>query len=80
MRMLLGTFAALLSALAIASAAEHHSCDIPDYLLFANNELKRVTVRGAKVGGSQAVAQRCLTIAGRCGIAGWLGTSSREPR
>jgi hypothetical protein len=43
MRMLLGTFAALLSALAIASAAEHHSCDIPDYLLFANNELKRVT-------------------------------------
>ena len=43
MRMLVGTFAALLSALAIASAAEHHSCDIPDYLLFANNDLKRVT-------------------------------------
>jgi GDSL-like Lipase/Acylhydrolase family len=43
MRMLLGTFAALLSALAIASGAEHHSCDIPDYLLFANNDLKRVT-------------------------------------
>jgi hypothetical protein len=43
MRMLVGTFAALLSMLALASAAEHHSCDIPDYLLFANNELKRVT-------------------------------------
>jgi lysophospholipase L1-like esterase len=43
MRMLVGTVAALLSALAVASAAEHRSCDIPDYLLFGNSDLKRVT-------------------------------------
>ena len=43
MRMLVGTFAGVVFRVGLASAAEHHSCDIPDYLLFANNELKRVT-------------------------------------
>ena len=30
--------------------------------------------------GSQAVAQRCLTIAGKYGTSGWFGTARREPR
>ena len=30
--------------------------------------------------GSQAVAQRCLTIAGKYGTSGWFGTAKREPR
>ena len=30
--------------------------------------------------GSQAVAQRCLTIAGKYGTSGWFGTSRHEPR
>jgi hypothetical protein len=30
--------------------------------------------------GNQAVAQRCLTIAGKYGTSGWFGTASREPR
>jgi GDSL-like Lipase/Acylhydrolase family len=42
MRMLIGILAVLLCA-RIASAGEQHSCDIPDYLLFANNDLKHVS-------------------------------------
>ena len=30
--------------------------------------------------GSQAVVQRCLTIAGKYGTSGWFGTARREPR
>ena len=75
MRMLLGAFAALLSALAIASAAEHHSCDIPDYLLFANNDLKRVT--------AVVKDDRRLTIAvvgtGSSALAGPNGPASAYP-
>src|ERR1700730_6950637 len=33
-----------------------------------------------KGGGSQAVARRGLTILGKYGTSGWLGTAGREPR
>ena len=39
----------------------------------------KVRKRG-KSRGSQAVAQRCLTIAGKYGTSGWFGTARREPR
>jgi lysophospholipase L1-like esterase len=42
MRMLVGVLAALLSWPGIASAEERPTCEIPGYLLFGNNDLKRV--------------------------------------
>jgi len=76
MRMLVGTLAALLSALAIASAAEHHDCDIPaDYLLFGNNDLKRVN--------AVVKEQHRLTVAvlgtGSSALAGPNGPASAYP-
>jgi lysophospholipase L1-like esterase len=41
--MLLGVLVALVSLLGIASAEERQTCEIPGYLLFGNNDLKRVT-------------------------------------
>ena len=38
------------------------------------------TGKRGKSRGSQAVAQRCLTIAGKYGTSGWFGTARREPR
>ena len=55
-----------------------------DSLKFADNKI--VLPGGSKDGkrgksrGSQAVAQRCLTIAGKYGTSGWFGTARREPR
>jgi lysophospholipase L1-like esterase len=42
MRMLVGVLAAVLSFPGIAFAAERPTCEIPGYLLFGNNDLKRV--------------------------------------
>jgi lysophospholipase L1-like esterase len=42
MRMPVGVLVALLSWLGIAFAAEPQTCEIPSYLLFGNNDLKRV--------------------------------------
>jgi lysophospholipase L1-like esterase len=42
MRMLVGVLAAVLSLPGIAFAAERPTCEIPGYLLFGNNDLKRV--------------------------------------
>ena len=39
-----------------------------------------ITGKRGKSRGSQAVAQRCLTIAGKYGTSGWFGTARREPR
>ena len=41
------------------------------------NKIER---KRGKSRGSQAVAQRCLTIAGKYGTSGWFGTARREPR
>ncbi|MFY9830440.1 MAG: hypothetical protein WAK69_17920 [Rhodoplanes sp.] len=41
---------------------------------------KKEKRKRGKSRGSQAVAQRCLTIAGKYGTSGWFGTSRREPR
>jgi lysophospholipase L1-like esterase len=65
MKMLVGMVATFLCALANASAAEHPSCDISEYLVIGNNDLKRVSavvkddhrLRVAVVGtGSSALA------------------------
>ena len=45
----------------------------------ARKDRTSVRKRG-KSRGSQAVAQRCLTIAGKYGTSGWFGTARREPR
>ncbi len=76
MRMLFGAAAAFLCALAVASAAEHPGCDIPDdYLLFGNNDLKRVSAMVSK--------DRRLTIAvvgtGSSALAGPNGPASAYP-
>jgi lysophospholipase L1-like esterase len=43
MRMPVGVLAALLAGLGAAFATERPPCEIPGYLLFGNNDLKRVT-------------------------------------
>ena len=45
-----------------------------------NRLLRRRPRKRGKSRGSQAVAQRCLTIAGKYGTSGWFGTARREPR
>ena len=42
--------------------------------------IKEMLRNRGKSGGTQAVAQRCLMIAGSCGTCAWFGTESREPR
>ena len=46
----------------------------------ATNKAKANNGKRGKSRGSQAVAQRCLTIAGKYGTSGWFGTARREPR
>ena len=48
-------------------------------IMIAAQVLPGISKRG-KSRGSQAVAQRCLTIAGKYGTSGWFGTARREPR
>ena len=45
-----------------------------------NAALNKNRCKRGKSRGSQAVAQRCLTIAGKYGTSGWFGTARREPR
>jgi lysophospholipase L1-like esterase len=75
MKMLVGVLVALLSSLGIASAEERQACEIPGYLLFGNNDLKRVI--------AAVKDDRRLTIAvvgtGSSALAGPEGPSSAYP-
>jgi lysophospholipase L1-like esterase len=75
MRMLVGVLVALVSSLSLASAGESQTCEIPGYLLFGNNDLKRVA--------TAVKDDRRLTIAvvgtGSSALAGPEGPSSAYP-
>jgi lysophospholipase L1-like esterase len=75
MRMLVGVLVALVSSLSLASAGEPQTCEIPGYLLFGNNDLKRVA--------AAVKDDRRLTIAvvgtGSSALAGPDGPSSAYP-
>jgi hypothetical protein len=45
-----------------------------------SRHLKNLLGKRGKSRGSQAVAHRCLMIAGKYGTSGGFGTASREPR
>ena len=75
MRLTVGVCAALLAMLGAASADERPTCEIPPYLLFGNNDLKRVT--------AAVKEDRRLTVAvvgtGSSALAGPDGPSSAYP-
>jgi lysophospholipase L1-like esterase len=75
MRLSVGVVAALLALLGIASAEERPTCEIPPYLLFGNNDLKRVA--------AVAKEDHRLTVAvvgtGSSALAGPNGPSSAYP-
>ena len=58
----------------LEGAAIDHQLD------FVAEHVRNSLGKRGKSRGSQAVAQRCLTIAGKYGTSGWFGTARREPR
>ena len=75
MKLPVGVFAAFLALLGVAIADDRPTCEIPPYLLFGNNELKRVT--------AVVKDDRRLTVAvvgtGSSALAGPDGPSSAYP-
>ena len=75
MKLPVGVFAAFLALLGVAVADDRPACEIPPYLLFGNNELKRVT--------AVVKDDRRLTVAvvgtGSSALAGPDGPSSAYP-
>ena len=75
MRLPVWVFAAVLASLGVAVADDRPTCEIPPYLLFGNNDLKRVT--------AVVTEDRRLTVAvvgtGSSALAGPDGPSSAYP-
>ena len=69
------------STSAAAPAGSITDVDVAGVLTqLAVEKKEKLDCKRGKSRGSQAVAQRCVTIAGKYGTSGWFGTARREPR